>query len=169
VIHGAGVVEDKLIRDKKIDSFARVFSTKVESAMTLANNLRADSLKFLVFFSSVSARLGAMGQVDYAAANEVLNKLAAHLGATWPGRVVAINWGPWNGGMVSDQLLRQYAARNIPTIGLSDGAARMVDELKRGGKSRPEVVIVAGDLASLAKAAAASENTNPLTIGVQHK
>jgi NAD(P)-dependent dehydrogenase (short-subunit alcohol dehydrogenase family) len=60
--------------------------------------------------------------IDYAAANEVLNKLAAHLGAAWPGRVVAINWGPWHGGMVSDELLRQYAARNISTIGLAAGA-----------------------------------------------
>ncbi len=162
VIHGAGVVEDKFLRDKTSESFARVFSTKVDSALTIARSVRPDSLKFLVIFSSISARLGAMGQVDYTAANEVLNKLAAHLDAAWPGRVVAINWGPWHGGMVSEQLLRQYAARNISTIDLPAGARSLIEELRLARKSTPEVLLVAGDFAALAQAADMSETANPL-------
>ena len=162
VIHGAGVVEDKFLRDKTSESFARVFSTKVDSALTIARSVRPDSLKFLVIFSSISARLGAMGQVDYTAANEVLNKLAAHLDAAWPGRVVAINWGPWHGGMVSEQLLRQYAARNISTIDLSAGARSLIEELRLARKSTPEVLLVAGDFDALAQAADMSETANPL-------
>jgi NAD(P)-dependent dehydrogenase (short-subunit alcohol dehydrogenase family) len=33
VIHGAGIIEDKFIEDKTLDSFDRVFDTKVRSAM----------------------------------------------------------------------------------------------------------------------------------------
>ena len=65
VIHGAGVIDDRLIRDKTPDSFANVFATKVNSATALTRKLRPESLKFLVFFSSVSGRFGNVGQSDY--------------------------------------------------------------------------------------------------------
>ena len=48
------------------------------------------SLKFLVFFASVSGPFGSRGQGDYAAANEVVNRLAAKLAHGSTGRVVAI-------------------------------------------------------------------------------
>jgi hypothetical protein len=44
VIHGAGLIEDKLIRDKTPESFDRVFGTKVDSACTLVRYLRPESL-----------------------------------------------------------------------------------------------------------------------------
>ncbi len=65
VIHGAGVIEDRLIRDKTTELFAGVFTTKANSAMALARKLRPQSLKFLVFFSSISGRFGNIGQSDY--------------------------------------------------------------------------------------------------------
>jgi NAD(P)-dependent dehydrogenase (short-subunit alcohol dehydrogenase family) len=156
VVHGAGVVEDKFLRDKTAESFARVFSTKVDPALALVRGLRFESLAFLVFFSSVSARLGARGQVDYGAANEVLNKLAAHVAGRSATRVVAINWGPWRGGMVSDGLLRQYAARNIAAIDVAAGARQFVRELRLARASTPEVLIVAGSFSALARAAGES-------------
>jgi len=153
VIHGAGIVRDKLVRDKLPESFMEVFSTKVQSAMVLAKRLRSDSLKFLVFFSSVSGRFGNAGQVDYAAANEYLNKLAVHLDGEWPGRVVAVNWGPWNGGMVSDELRRMYQSQGIQLIGLEAGARSLLDELRITGRTTPEVIIAAGTAESLRIAA----------------
>ena len=90
--------------------------------MALARKLRPESLKFLVFFSSVSGRFGNIGQADYSAANEYLNKLAQHLDRSWPGRVVAINWGPWDAGMVSDQLREMYRKqRDIDLIPPAEG------------------------------------------------
>ena len=53
-----------------------MFDTKVRSACLLSRKLKLDELSFLVFFSSISGRFGNRGQCDYAAANEVLNKLA---------------------------------------------------------------------------------------------
>ncbi|WP_372604196.1 SDR family NAD(P)-dependent oxidoreductase, partial [Actibacterium sp.] len=83
VIHGAGVIEDKLLVDKTPDSWSRVVETKLVSAFALAQGLRADSLKFLTFFASVAGRYGNSGQSDYAAANEMLNRLALQLRARW--------------------------------------------------------------------------------------
>jgi NAD(P)-dependent dehydrogenase (short-subunit alcohol dehydrogenase family) len=141
VIHGAGVIEDKRIHDKTLDSFTRVFSTKVDSAMVLANKLRGDSLKFFVFFSSVSARFGSAGQIDYSAANEYLNKLAVQLDAKWPGHVVAIQWGPWEGGMVSEDLGRLYSTHGVRLIPVREGAEMFLSELRLSGRRSPEVLI----------------------------
>lgn len=141
VIHGAGVIEDKLMRDKTPQSYANVFSTKVDSAMILAKRLRPEQLKYLVFFSSVSGRFGNNGQCDYSAANEFLNKLSDDLDRKWPGRVVAINWGAWDAGMVSDELRRIYASRKIYLIPVPEGVRFLEQELRLTGHREPEVTI----------------------------
>jgi NAD(P)-dependent dehydrogenase (short-subunit alcohol dehydrogenase family)/acyl carrier protein len=145
VIHGAGVIEDKLIRDKTPESFDRVFDTKADSAFILSRKLRPDTLKFLVFFSSVAGRFGNRGQGDYAAANEVLNKLAAQLDREWPGRVVSINWGPWDtNGMVSAEVRKQFAERGVELIPESVGLRRLEEEIHFGRKGEAEVIIGGG-------------------------
>jgi NAD(P)-dependent dehydrogenase (short-subunit alcohol dehydrogenase family) len=141
VLHGAGVIEDKLMRDKSPQSYANVFSTKVESALVLTRRLRPQGLTFLVFFSSVAGRFGNAGQSDYSAANEFLNKLACQLSRTWPARVVAINWGAWDAGMVSDELRRLYAMRNIHLIPIPEGVGFLEQELRLKDRREPEVVI----------------------------
>jgi hypothetical protein len=142
VIHGAGVIEDRLIQDKTPESFDRVFDTKADSAFILSRKLRPEKLKFLVFFSSVAGRFGNRGQGDYAAANEVLNKLAVHLDREWPGRVVSINWGPWDtNGMVSPEVRKQFAERGVELIPASVGLRRLEEELHHGRKGEAEVVI----------------------------
>jgi NAD(P)-dependent dehydrogenase (short-subunit alcohol dehydrogenase family) len=141
VIHGAGIIADRRIRDKTLPSFAEVFRTKVDSALTLARKLRSDSLKFLVFFGSVVGRFGNVGQVDYSAANEMLNKLADTLHRRWPGRVVCINWGPWQGGMVSEDLRRLYTAAGMELIETKAGVAACLAELGRKERRTAEVIL----------------------------
>ena len=142
VIHGAGVTEDKLLRDKTTESFLRVLRPKVTGALTLARKLRGDSLKFLFFFSSVSARYGNRGQSDYAAANEVMNLLAHALNDRWKARVASLNWGPWeaSGGMVSAELAAQFAKSGISMISRQAGRKAFVDELQMGGRDDVEVI-----------------------------
>ncbi|MBC8393490.1 MAG: SDR family NAD(P)-dependent oxidoreductase, partial [Deltaproteobacteria bacterium] len=76
IIHGAGVLEDRFIIDKTSEQFEKVFETKVTGLRVLLEAAKQDPLKHIVLFSSVSARFGNKGQVDYAMANEVLNKTA---------------------------------------------------------------------------------------------
>jgi acyl transferase domain-containing protein/NAD(P)H-dependent flavin oxidoreductase YrpB (nitropropane dioxygenase family) len=143
VIHGAGLIEDRLIRDKTDASFARVFDTKVEAALALREKIRADA-GFVVFFSSVSSVFGNRGQVDYAAANDVLDRMAGAWQAQVPGRVVSVNWGPWaDTGMVSDGVRGSYRRRGIGLIPQDQGVAALLRELGSGRRD-PQVVLMCG-------------------------
>ena len=145
VIHGAGIIDDKLVKDKTPESFDRVFGTKVESAAILARHLKPENLKFCAFFASIASRYGNRGQADYAAANEVLSKLAHQLDRRWPGRVFAVAWGPWaEVGMVS-HLEKHLVKRGLKLIPPEEGAARFADELEHGRKGESEVLIAGGE------------------------
>jgi NAD(P)-dependent dehydrogenase (short-subunit alcohol dehydrogenase family) len=144
VIHGAGVIEDRLVRSKTPESFDRVFDTKVKSARVLAEKLKQDRLKFFVLFASLASRYGNKGQADYAAANEVLSKLAWKLDREWKARVLAIAWGPWSQiGMVAD-LEKHLVQRGLRLISPQEGPILMLDELVHGKKGTSEVIFAGG-------------------------
>jgi len=148
LIHGAGTLEDRLIIDKTPEQFDKVFDTKVRGLNVLLNAVQADSLKYIVLFSSVSARLGNKGQADYAMANEVLNKIAQREAAARKNcRVISINWGPWDGGMVSPALKREFERRGVGLIPLEEGARAMISEMT-GDKSCPAEVVIGADIVS---------------------
>lgn len=145
VVHGAGIIEDRQVEEKEAASFERVFDTKVDSTYILGRHLRPEGLRWVVFFSSVAGRFGNQGQVDYAAANEVVNRLACQFDAWWPAtRVVSINWGPWRGaGMATQGIQRQFAGKGISPIEREDGLRFFADELTYGQKG--EVEVIAGE------------------------
>jgi len=141
VVHGAGLLEDKLFHQKTSASFERVISTKVTPLRVLAEELRAD-VQFVILFSSVASVYGNRGQTDYAAANSVMDRYAWELKKKIKGKVISINWGPWRGaGMVSPSLEREYERRGISLIPLNDGRETFVNELKYGTES--QVLIMA--------------------------
>jgi NAD(P)-dependent dehydrogenase (short-subunit alcohol dehydrogenase family) len=142
VIHGAGVLHDRLIVDKSLDHFRQVYTTKVAGLNNLLDATRSDNLRHLILFSSVSARTGNTGQCDYAMANEVLNKMARAESLRRPAcRVTAINWGPWDGGMVTPALKKAFSAKQIDLIPLATGARLMVSEMKNTEPGPVEVII----------------------------
>jgi acyl transferase domain-containing protein/NAD(P)H-dependent flavin oxidoreductase YrpB (nitropropane dioxygenase family)/short-subunit dehydrogenase len=143
ILHGAGVIEDKLIRDKSEASFDRVLSPKIAGALTLVNKVDAGTLRFLVFYSSIAGRYGSRGQSDYASANEVLNKLARQLNGQWPGRVLAINWGPWDSdaGMVSPELRGHFVKAGVQLVTPEEGPKALVKELLYGDRNDAEVIL----------------------------
>lgn len=142
VIHGAGILEDKLFEQKDTASFERVYTTKVRPLQILIEKLPLQDLKFMMLFSSVASVFGNPGQTDYAAANSVLDSLARLLHERHAVPAFAINWGPWEGaGMVSPTLAREYARRGIPLLPLEAGKKLFVDELMQGTES--QVLIMA--------------------------
>jgi NAD(P)-dependent dehydrogenase (short-subunit alcohol dehydrogenase family) len=164
VVHGAGVIEDKLLRDKTPESFDRVFGTKVDSALTLARKLDPAKLKFFSLYASITSRYGNRGQSDYAAANEVLSKLACDLDRKWPGRVVSVAWGPWaEVGMVAD-LQKHLVARGLKLIEPHVGAGFAVDEVIFGAKGEPEVVVAGGTETAARPGRAKNE---PVAVGAE--
>ena len=150
VIHGAGILEDRLITDKKISQFITVYDTKVKGLKSILEATRKDELAYLVLFSSISARMGNTGQSDYAMANEALNKIAiAQSRQRAECKVVAINWGPWDGGMVTPPLKRVFQGAGISLISLHAGAEAMVAEMSQP-LTGPVEVVLGGQLPSSA-------------------
>ncbi len=142
IIHGAGVLADRLIAEKQPEQFQHVFETKVNGMQALINAATSDDLRYLVLFSSVSARLGNAGQSDYAMANEALNKIARQQARRWPDcKVLSINWGPWDGGMVTPNLKAAFEARGIGLIPPMAGADAMLDEMSSPESNEIEIVI----------------------------
>jgi acyl transferase domain-containing protein/NAD(P)-dependent dehydrogenase (short-subunit alcohol dehydrogenase family) len=146
VVHGAGVLADRRIEDKTAEQFELVYSTKVNGLQALLSATANDELKIVALFSSFTGRYGRVGQIDYAAANEVLNKLAQSEARKRPTcRVVSVNWGPWNGGMVDSSLRRIFEAEGVGLIEPRAGADYLVKELSTpAGERQPvEVVVMA--------------------------
>ncbi|MCP4385988.1 MAG: SDR family NAD(P)-dependent oxidoreductase [Hyphomicrobiales bacterium] len=149
LVHGAGVIADKLIKDKTDNRFGPVFATKVTGLQALLAACGSNALQFIALFSSISGRFGSAGQCDYAMANEVLNRAAWALRNSRPEcRVVAINWGPWDGGMVTDAIRTYFEDNQIPIIPSDIGAAAFARELLTAGDGHPEIVF-AGPVDSL--------------------
>ena len=142
LIHGAGVLADARLEDKTDEQFDRVYGTKVDGLRSLLAAVNPDELRTIVLFSSSTGRFGRVGQVDYAMANEVLNKLARQYARRLPAcRVVAVNWGPWDGGMVTPELKILFAKEGVGVIPLAAGAEYLVNEI-RSERNDAEVVVL---------------------------
>jgi PfaD family protein len=145
VVHGAGVLRDKRIEDKRDDDFQQVLDPKIGGLRAVLDATRGDELAVLALFSSVSGRFGRRGQSDYALANQALVSIAQSEAARRPScRVVALDWGPWAGGMVTPALEATFRAEGIALIPLAAGARAFVDELKVDALGPREVVLGAG-------------------------
>ncbi len=151
VIHGAGLIEDKMIVDKDAESWLRVVETKAFSAFTIARALKPEGLRFFVMFGSVAGRYGNSGQADYAAANELLNRFAWQLRALWPQsvKIAVLNWGPWLGsrygsGMVSAETRRKFEGIGVHVVEPEGGAQLCRDEIIYGPIAEVEIVVGEG-------------------------
>ncbi len=146
LIHGAGVLADKLIKEKTLEQFEKVYSTKISGLRALLSSVGDDELSMLVMFSSSTGRFGRVGQVDYAVANEVLNKIAdQHAQTNSDCRVLSLNWGPWDGGMVTPALKKVFAQEGIEVIDLEAGANYLLKELSTQPGGPVELVISGGE------------------------
>ncbi|WP_110181359.1 type I polyketide synthase [Nocardioides solisilvae] len=144
VVHGAGVLEDRLARDKTDESFDRVFGTKVDGAEAILSRLHL-GMRFVVLFGSVSGVFGNRGQVDYAAANDALDTLARAHDGRQGCRVLSLDWGPWaGGGMVSPELTREYARRGIGLLDPADGVRALLQQVA-AEEGPAQLVVMCGD------------------------
>ena len=147
LIHAAGVLADRRVEDKTDEQFDSVLRTKVTGIRNLLDATREHPLSLIALFSSVAARFGNVGQCDYAAANEILNKVAAseqkRRGQAC--LVKSFNWGPWDGGMVTPGLKAMFAQRGVSLIPLIGGGQAFANELLHPQDRHSEVVVVAGE------------------------
>ena len=141
LIHGAGVLADALIEDTSAEQFEKVWSTKVIGLRSLLSAVTLEDLRVLALFSSSTARFGRAGQASYALANEALNKMAQAYAHRLPNcRVVSVNWGPWDGGMVTPGLKQLFVNEGVGLIPLAGGADFLLREISQTDERDVEVI-----------------------------
>ncbi|MFI5799531.1 SDR family NAD(P)-dependent oxidoreductase [Streptomyces sp. NPDC051677] len=171
LVHGAGVLADQLIGNKKASEIERVFAPKLDGLHAVTAALPAEALRHVVLFSSVAGFFGNRGQSDYAMANEVLNAWAASFKRRHPAaRVTSLNWGAWDSGMVSPEVKAVFAERGLVLIP-SDTGARMFVEQFAAERSH-DLVTVLGPTTPLSERETALP-TAPVTVerplaGLEH-
>jgi malonyl CoA-acyl carrier protein transacylase len=131
VLHLAGVIDDGILASLTPERLDAVLRPKAEAALHL-HHLTADhDLAAFVMFSSAAGVLGNPGQANYAAANTLLDGLAAHRRAAGlPAQSLA--WGPWAGeesagGMAAD--LPASGAGRTGRLGIETLTARAGTEV----------------------------------------
>ena len=142
LVHGAGVLADRLAMEKTEAEVRKVFGPKVDGILGLLGAINVSQLTHVGLFSSASALFGNTGQADYAMANESLNQLARQLHAQLPhAQVKSFNWGPWDGGMVDAGLAAHFAQQGIALINQADGARIFADQLLDGDRTLVELLV----------------------------
>mmetsp|Transcript_26999 Transcript_26999/g.49634 ORF Transcript_26999/g.49634 Transcript_26999/m.49634 type:complete len:2699 (+) Transcript_26999:91-8187(+) len=104
IFHLAGILDDGVIGGMTPERMSKVAKPKSGMALALLKAAKAFNwpVKWFLAFSSTSSLFGYGGQVNYCAANGMLDQLAVFgadskitNGDSLPCRVITINWGPW--------------------------------------------------------------------------
>lgn len=95
VVHAAGALQPTPVLGKTPQNAAGVFGPKVHGAFHLDELLADEPLDLYLPVSSQASQFPGPGQVDYAAANAVLDVLAQNRAARHGGLACAIGWGAW--------------------------------------------------------------------------
>lgn len=141
LLHGAGALADKHIEEKKESDFELVYGVKVDGLKNILSFIPPEQLDYLILFSSVAGFYGNIGQSDYSLSNEILNKFAHYLKQSHPSCfVLAVDWGPWDGGMVTPQLKRILTKKKVQVISLEEGTETLI-ELFHKPNSSPQWVV----------------------------
>ncbi len=105
VFHAASTAASSMIQAQTAERSFSVIAPKVHGTFVL-DELGRDSLDFLMLFSSISSHVGALGHTDYTAACLFMDAFAQKKNReSTKTRVVAVNWGYWDGVGIGVQLL----------------------------------------------------------------
>jgi acyl transferase domain-containing protein len=96
VIHAAGIATAGIVQLKTRPAAEAVFAAKTRGTAALWAQLKDGPPDFILLCSSMTTFLGGPGQVDYSAANNVLDAFARWARQQKSGpRVISVNWDAW--------------------------------------------------------------------------
>ncbi|HET8935213.1 MAG TPA: SDR family NAD(P)-dependent oxidoreductase, partial [Polyangiales bacterium] len=156
VFHLSGVLEDGPVEAQSAERLGRVFAPKALGALLLDELTRDRELQAFVLYSSASGTLGGVGQSNYAAANALVDALAAQRRQRGlPGTSIA--WGLWQPSgtgltaALKDADLARLGRSGIAPLTAAEGA-RLIDASLRS--DRAHVVAIRLELSALQRDAA---------------
>ncbi|MEV8517148.1 amino acid adenylation domain-containing protein [Dactylosporangium sp. NPDC051484] len=172
IVHGAGVIEDRLIVGKSPAELERVLAPKVAGLVNLDEASRDQPLEFFVCHSSASGAFGNVGQADYAAANGFLDAFAEHrndlvAAGERHGRTVAVGWPLWaEGGMGAGEAgAQRRSSMGLTPLRTDDGLSvlrRALSDPDAAGAGR--LIVLAGQRAALAELTGPRRPTAPAVV-----
>ena len=95
IVHSAGVAGGGVIPLKTAEMAEAVLAPKVRGTLALAAAAGPAPLDFFLACSSLTAVMGAFGQIDYCAANAFLDTYAHYSHQEGRSPMVSINWDGW--------------------------------------------------------------------------
>lgn len=157
-VHAAGLIEDAPVDKKSMESIQRVMNVKVLGLGSVLGMFPA--LETLVLFSSWAGRFGNASQADYAAANEIVDRVAV-VGAGKT-RVLSIDWPPWSSSemvrTIPGPIQKAMKAGGVTFVDDEEGQAAFLGLLAQGAEGihviarelpRRETALVAEESISL--------------------
>ncbi|BCJ94417.1 hypothetical protein acsn021_19860 [Anaerocolumna cellulosilytica] len=114
VFHMAGIIKDRIIIFKSWEDMVEVMAPKVIGGELLCKLLVKDRPDFMVWYSSISAITGNLGQGDYAAANAYLDALASKYKSAH--NIISINWTLWEQIGMGTNLVDRQKANGVKPI-----------------------------------------------------
>ncbi|MFJ9891313.1 SDR family NAD(P)-dependent oxidoreductase, partial [Streptomyces sp. NPDC091287] len=156
VVHAAGALDDGVVQSLTPDRLDTVLAPKADAAMHLHELTRDLPLAGFVLFSSLAGVVGNAGQGNYAAANALLDGLAAHRRALGL-PALSLAWGLWEDssaltGHLGDQERHRLGRDGVVPLTREDGLG-LLDVALAGGPA--SVVAARLDHAELRRQAGA--------------
>ncbi len=145
MVHAAGVIDDGVIGSLTAERLDRVLAPKADAAWHLHELTEHLDLDAFVLFSSAAGTLGSSGQGNYAAANALLDALAADRRARGlPG--ASLGWGLWEQASGITGALSEAERSRIGRSGLGVLSSEQGLELFDGALDASEAFMLAAPL-----------------------
>jgi acyl carrier protein len=132
IFHAAGMEMSQFIPKKELWSFELVVDVKVKGMRNLLQAFKEKEYKYFFTFSSVTARFGNEGQVDYTSANDFLGKTLFHEKQLHPERTYKVYaWTAWGGvGMATNPTVKKVLEkRGIQFLPMEQGVKFFMADL----------------------------------------
>ena len=134
VIHSAVVLNNGTISHLAEDRFRETLALNLQSSVNLARVFADEPLDWFVIFSSVASHFCDLGVSDYTSSCAAKDALAHFLQDKVRYPVHLINWGYWNAGVASKEIVKKRIAEQHGTepISASEGARILERTLAAG-------------------------------------